>query len=159
MKTRILRLTLLVACLFTIAATISSGSPRADTTTSAVQRIPQTAEEGKTLLNKLIADVQKSAANPNDKPEYQIHIDWSVRDSGPPDCPWAYIADGQDSALCLASTVRSCLMGLAISDAKSGNTQHAFTRTIITQCHNSEAMIVLAKAGPQQVSDYLKNNY
>ena len=50
-------------------------------------------------------------------------------------------------------------MGLAIADAKGGNQPHAYTRTLITQCHNAEAMGALAAAGPQQVSDYLKTNY
>jgi hypothetical protein len=114
--------------------------------------VPQSTAEKKKLLDKLLSEIK-------DKPEWQRHIDWSVRDSGPPDCPWAYAADGQDATLCLAKGNRACLMGLAIADAKGGNQQHAYTRTLITQCHNAEAQGVIAAAGPQAVSDYLKANY
>lgn len=88
------------------------------------------------------------------KPDWQLHIDWAIQDTGAPDCPAQY--DEVGAADCLAHGNRSCLMQRAIAIAKNNNFQVAMRLTLITQCHNQQAQQAIVNAGPNAVGDYLK---
>jgi hypothetical protein len=84
---------------------------------------------------------------------WQQDIDWSIGDSGAPDCIDQYLATLPE---CLTSGNRSCMMRHAIQAAKDGNCQWAMRLTLITQCHNAGAAQGIAHAGEQAVCAYLK---
>ena len=94
-------------------------------------------------------------------PEYQIHIQWAIHNSdagGSVDCPSSYLASGNAGvAECIVSGGRACVMGFAITAAKSNDDNTAFNLTLLTQCQNSEAYGVLVAAGPVTIGNYLRS--
>ena len=108
------------------------------------------------VLAASFAGVCGSKAVAQDKPDYQKHIDFSVNDDGPPNCPERYFANAL-LAQCLALGNRSCVAGVAIEAAYRGQDQLALWLIAeITQCHNEGARIALYGAGAQAVGDYLR---
>jgi len=87
------------------------------------------------------------------KPDWQSHIDWSIGNTGAPDCPDQY---AQTEGHCLAEGNRSCMMRRAIDSAKSNNCSYAMRLTLITQCHNAGAQQAIGAAGEPAVCQYLK---
>jgi hypothetical protein len=88
-----------------------------------------------------------------DKPEWQGNIDWSIGNTGAPDCADQYVAT---EAHCLTEGNRSCLMRRAIDSAKANNCSYAMRLTLITQCHNAHAQQTIGAAGEAAVCAYLK---
>jgi hypothetical protein len=87
------------------------------------------------------------------KPDWQVHIDWSIGNTGPPDCVAQYAAT---EPKCLTEGNRSCLMRRAIDSAKHNNCSYALRLTLITQCHNAGAQQAIGGAGEAAVCAYLK---
>jgi hypothetical protein len=87
-----------------------------------------------------------------DKPDWQKHIDWSIGNTGAPDCADQYVAT---EPKCLTEGNRSCLMRRAIDSAKHNNCDYAFRLTLITQCHNGGAQQQIGAAGKAAVCEYL----
>jgi hypothetical protein len=88
------------------------------------------------------------------KPEWQTHVDWCIRNSdagGSVDCPEKY-----PYPECIVSGGRSCLMKKAIQSAKDGDYANAFRLAQICQCHNVTARDQIRDAGQKAVGDYLK---
>jgi hypothetical protein len=77
--------------------------------------------------------ILRAADSPCDK-ECRGNIDWSIGNTGAPDCPDQYVAT---EPKCLAEGNRSCLMRRAIDSAKHNNDSYAKRLTLITQCHNA----------------------
>jgi len=88
-----------------------------------------------------------------DKPDWMKHIDWSIGNTGPVDCPEQYLATYPE---CIFGGGRACLMSKAIESAKANNCSWAFRLTLITQCHNGAAQTSIANAGQDAVCNYLK---
>jgi len=89
-----------------------------------------------------------------DKPEWQSNIDWSIGNTGAPDCVNQYLAT---EPRCLTEGNRSCLMRRAIESAKSENCSYAMRLTLITQCHNGHAQQTIGAAGEAAVCGYLRS--
>jgi hypothetical protein len=92
------------------------------------------------------------AAGECDK-ECQGNIDWSIGNTGAPDCPDQYVAT---EPKCLTEGNRSCLMRRAIDSAKHTNDSYAKRLTLITQCHNGGAAASIGRASEKAVGDYLR---
>ena len=89
-----------------------------------------------------------------DQPEWQKHVDWSIGNTGAPDCADQYVAT---EPKCLAEGNRSCLMARAIDSAKHNNCSYAMRLTLITQCHNAQAQQAIGGASEGAVCAYLKS--
>jgi hypothetical protein len=89
-----------------------------------------------------------------EQPDWQKHIDWSIGNTGAPDCPDQY---AQTEGHCLAEGNRSCMMRRAIDSAKHNNCSYAMRLTLITQCHNAGAQQAIGGAGEPAVCQYLKS--
>jgi hypothetical protein len=87
------------------------------------------------------------------RPRWMDHIDWSIGNTGPVDCPEQYLATYPE---CIFGGGRACLMSKAIEAAKANNCSWAFRLTLITQCHNGAAQTDIANAGQDAVCSYLK---
>jgi V8-like Glu-specific endopeptidase len=90
-----------------------------------------------------------------ERPEWQDHIDWSIRNYetfGATNCPEQYPYPG-----CVLQGGRSCLMNYAIEQAKDNSCTEAFKTTLVTQCHNTEALASIKQAGERRVCSYLKS--
>lgn len=96
--------------------------------------------------------IVRAADSPCDK-ECQGNIDWSIGNTGAPDCPDQYIAT---EPKCLTEGNRSCLMRRAIDSAKHNNDSYAKRLTLITQCHNGNAQKSIGRASEKAVGDYLR---
>jgi hypothetical protein len=83
-----------------------------------------------------------------------ININWSIGNTGAPDCPEQYAA--YPECLLPGRGNRSCLMSKAIQSAKDNDCANAFRLTLITQCHNAGAQQSIAAAGQEAVCNYLK---
>jgi hypothetical protein len=82
------------------------------------------------------------------------NINWSISDSGDPDCPERYAGD---ASRCLDKGNRSCVMEQAIQSAKRNGCSEAYQLTLLTQCHNKSARDSIARAGEAAVCRYLKS--
>jgi hypothetical protein len=99
------------------------------------------------------------------KPDWQVHIDWAANDRGHPNCLERYLANSILQG-CLVGGIltgntgygnRYCVMDLAIEAAhRHLDVQALFLTAEIAQCHNSDARKALYQAGPSQVGDYLR---
>lgn len=92
-----------------------------------------------------------SSAQDN-RPAYEIDIDWAANDTGAPDCPWLYVPVPD----CLMGGNRSCVISHAIDQAKANQDFAAFGLVLITQCHNPTEQQNLINAGPYVVANYLR---
>ena len=86
------------------------------------------------------------------KPDWQLHIDWASSDTGPVDCADSYRAYPK----CLNGRGRACLMLTARSRAAAQSCDEAMHIVLITQCHNGRAQRQLADAGVYRVCSYLR---
>ena len=86
--------------------------------------------------------------------DYRGVLDWSIGDTGAPDCPQDY---QYPECLLPGAGNRSCLMRKAIQSAKDNDCANAMRQALTTQCHNGNAQTILADAGQQAVCDYLKS--
>jgi hypothetical protein len=98
----------------------------------------------------------KAALNiePLPPPAVRANLDWSIGNTGAPDCPLEYAA--YPECLLPGSGARSCLMQKAIASAKANDCSNAFRLSLITQCYNQEAQKGIAAAGPEAVCTYLR---
>ncbi len=85
--------------------------------------------------------------------ECRGNIDWSIGNTGAPDCPDQYVAT---EPKCLGEGNRSCLMRRAIDSAKHNNDSYAKRLSLITQCHNGNAQKSIGRASEKAVGDYLR---
>lgn len=86
-------------------------------------------------------------------PAVQKNLDWSIGNTGAPDCPLEYAAYPE---CLLPGSGRACLMQKAIASAKENDCSNAFRLSLITQCHNPEAQKSIAAAGAEAVCSYLR---
>ena len=98
-------------------------------------------------------------------PDWQIHLDWSIRDQAHVDCgeqysPYPICAvctpDWKGHPDCLARGGRACMMSYAIHDARAGHCDLAFEESLVTQCHNGSARSAIEAAGSTSVCRYLR---
>ncbi len=101
---------------------------------------------------------------PVQKPEWQVHLDWSFMNSdagGAVNCGWDYVPLG--AADCIFAGGRACVMIKAKEAAQLVNSQgrgsaRAFALARLTQCHNSHARDTLDIAGEGAVTAYIMNH-
>jgi len=97
-------------------------------------------------------DSKKCAQLDAGSQNWKGNIDWSIRDSGPPNCPQDY-----PYPECLVSGNRSCLMKKAIQSAKDNDYANAFRLAKVAQCHNQPARDGYEYcAGQKAIGDYLR---
>jgi secreted trypsin-like serine protease len=128
-----------------ILAQSSARNPQARTAEKSAQK-PEAAKATTAQLSGDLISV---------RPEWMIHIDWSIRNTdagGSTNCPGLYPYPG-----CVLRGGRACLMSQAINSAKAGSCSDAFRVTLVTQCHNKEAQQAIQSAGPTNVCSYLKS--
>ncbi len=82
------------------------------------------------------------------------NINWSIGNTGAPDCPDQYAA--YPECLLPGRGNRACLMQKAIQSARDNDCANAFRVTLITQCHNGGAQQSIAASGQQAVCNYLR---
>jgi hypothetical protein len=99
-------------------------------------------------------------------PDWQIHLDWSIRDQGHVDCGEQYspyptcavcTPDWKGHPDCLERGGRACMMSYAIRDARAGDCDLALDESLVTQCHNACARRTIEVAGASRVCEYLRN--
>ena len=104
-------------------------------------------------------ELQKAQENKN--PEWKIHIDWSIQDTGfvEPDIQktWAIDLHIINQCICPPGQGRKTAMQIAIKDAKADDCQTAGLITVSTQLHNPEAIDVFRKTDAQEFCKYLKS--
>src|SRR5260221_6992010 len=91
------------------------------------------------IMSLLTGLVLAALAASAQKPDWQEHLDWSIRNSdagGSVDCPDKYLATYPE---CHISGGRSCMMKKAIQSAKDNDCANALRVSVITQCHNVTA--------------------
>jgi hypothetical protein len=86
--------------------------------------------------------------------EVQSNLDWSVGNTGAPDCPLEYTA--YPECLLPGTGSRACLMQKAIASAKANDCSNAFRLSLVTQCQNAGAQKAIASAGAEAVCSYLR---
>ncbi len=91
---------------------------------------------------------------PDATPEWITNIEWSIRDTGPVNCPEQYslVTDCRTEG-------RACVMRRAIQLARLQECGQAYDLTMVTQCHNPAAQKSIAAAGVDQVCQYLRQKY
>lgn len=106
-----------------------------------------------------LTELERAKESP--KPEWQVHIDWSIQDHGPVETEiqkeWRLNLHIYDECICSPGAEgRKTAMKIAIRDAKAGDCSTAGLITVSTQLHNPEAIDVFHHTDAEEFCKYLK---
>jgi hypothetical protein len=116
-----------------------------------IVQAPGSNVEARSVLEQYLAATEKLRMER--KPEWQVHLDWAIKNTGSPDCPELYVASDVD---CLWKGNRACLMSRAINAAKADRLKDAFEKALVAQCQSPGAGLSILNAGTVAVVNYLK---
>jgi hypothetical protein len=118
------------------------------------------ADTGNVSLGAGSASLHSSVVNAHpfqlSRPEYQIDLDWSIRDGGSVEgevlAEWGLLG----ITSCDGDGGRACAMKIAISAAKGNEDERAYRIALSTQLHNPHAADIIRNVGALAVASYLR---